>query len=1096
MECPKCHNTISDDSENCPYCHKVFSLVCPNCHTLSKTPVCQECGYIIIEKCSKCGRMVSSSAEKCKCGFPVMTSIAYQECESDEFASVNIKFGGLKAIRRVLSSSELYSKFLIRLRNLLKAQFKNFEGRIIKYREEYVINFNKELSFATSADKAVRFAIKIANGFSELNKNILEELNVPLKLTISVLKKNAEELLLNKTSESKVKLLSVKKDEPKYYKSMQIILDQFVQDCVAKDYKTDSLYSVEKDGISLMFYEIILHNYILPPNSSSEDSKIEVKNKNIKKKKLHKEKDDLYEVKIFDINSKCKFEKAAAGDVFSFLNSNKILALRSEKDNKINVSEIINYYEEIGLKPIYVACTEVMNNKPWGIFEEIFREQYNLSPHSGFVSPSFDPKPFFVIKNFIKGLAKKASTPEDARFAYMEEFGNFLASLKNSVIIIDGFENIDDTTLQTLCIFFDRFKNFNSTFLFITDKETSVHSKIKGLLRVPIYTEISVADSSFDALLSSIKEDASDFIQSFYYEKINENYNGSKLYFENAIEFLKEKDVLISFENKLLIKSNNSVILPSDLKGLLRARLKVLAKYPEASMILAHSYFLGERLDFALLSTLGIKELEANIKILVDKGFAYIKGNILHINNYTILKPVISESLNKEAEEFVAKTILAKVSKGLDNTVLSILLDKISMFKEEYMILWKNSQFAMAVGDFDSYLKNWERLLDTMNKIDSKIDKKEIENNKKEVYQNILMSLYRYSPEKIYSIGDFLLKDAIKTRDDEKIIQLSNLMLQGALISSNYSEARTFLHNILTRIPNPKLVVEGEINTKFLLLSLINIEILFNIGKFKECIEISDELLGVIKPDNIEKIKPISFSVNSFISHILEIFRLVGFAKLITSPDSLDEFFEKIQKSFNAEHPDKDAIIAIKEYLAGKDFAPSNIEEATPFTKIVYLILQEMTLHTNDTKTFAQNIYQAKLLSSDIHQTQLELLCDLLIAHSYAKMNIPKKAEAIYNEILARAKKSDIFNISVITNYLIAKAHFNREEYDEALLIVNNSLAKIQDEDNQAVLFYVILEKLLIDIVKASDISSIDIEAETKNLESYTKNGLFERLLR
>lgn len=1095
MECPKCHKIIADNSESCPHCHKVFTLVCPNCHTLSQDSTCPNCGYIILEKCSKCGKMVSTSAKSCKCGLPIQTSIAYQECETDEFASINIKFCGLKAIRRVLASAELYSKFLIKLKNLLKAQFKNIDGKIIKYNDEYVINLNKELSFPTSANKAIRYALKIANSFTELNKNIIEELNVPLKLTITVLKKNAEELLINKSYESKVRLLTVKRNEPKYYKSMQIILDQYVQDCINRDYKTDSLYSIDSNGQSLMFYEIILQNYILPPNKSTEDSKIETKNNDLKKKKSKKNKDDLYEFKVFDLNTKCIFEKSTPSNVFSLLDSNVIISLKCEDDNKVSVSELMDYYSSKNIKPLYAVCSEITNFKPWGVFEQLFREYYKLSPHSGFVSQNFDPKPFTIIKNFLKGLAKKAATPEDARFAYMEEWGNFLASLKNSVIIIDGFEYIDDTTLQTLDVYFDRFKKINVHFLFITNKECPVHAKFKGLLRTPFYTEISIIDTTVDSLISEIKEDASDFIQSFYYEKINENYNGSKMYFNNALEFLKEKDVLISFENKLLIKNNNSVILPANLKELLKARLKNLSKYQDASLILAYSVYLGERMDLTLLNALGIKDLESNLKILYDKNFIYIKDDIIHINNYTIICSIIKDSLKKEAETFVSKNILAKISKGMDNTSLALLLDKLSMIKEEYMLLWKNSQFAMAVGDFDAYLKNCLSFLSIIENIGEKIPREDIEKNKKEVYQNILISLYRYSPEKIYSIENILLIDAINKNDDDKIIQLSNLMLQGALISANYTDAKTLLYNILTRIPNPKLVVDGQINTKFLLLSLINIEILFNTGKYQECSEIAEDLLDVIKPEIIEKIKPVNFSMNLFVSHMLETFRLAGLAKLIMSATDLYEFFEKIKNSFNTELPDKDCIIAIKDYLSGKDFVPSNIEESTPFTKIVYLILQEMSLHNNDYKTFAQNIYQAKLLAYDIHQTQLELYCDLLIANSYANMNIPQKANAIYNDILDKSEKSAIFGVSIITKYFIAKQKFKNCEYDEALLIVNNALADIQKDNNQAALFYVIFEKLLIDIVKQCDMSSINIENENQKIQRYIETGDFSRLI-
>lgn len=116
------------------------------------------------------------------------------------------------------------------------------------------------------------------------------------------------------------------------------------------------------------------------------------------------------------------------------------------------------------------------------------------------------------------------------------------------------------------------------------------------------------------------------------------------------------------------------------------------------------------------------------------------------------------------------------------------------------------------------------------------------------------MSLYNYSPEKIYAIENVLLIDAMNENNDEKIVKLSNLMLQGALIASNYTDALTLLHNILTRMPNPTLVVDGNINTKFLLLSLVNIEILFNIGDFAQCVDVAKDLLGILQPTVIEKL--------------------------------------------------------------------------------------------------------------------------------------------------------------------------------------------------------------------------------------------------
>ena len=235
--------------------------------------------------------------------------------------------------------------------------------------------------------------------------------------------------------------------------------------------------------------------------------------------------------------------------------------------------------------------------------------------------------------------------------------------------------------------------------------------------------------------------------------------------------------------------------------------------------------------------------------------------------------------------------------------------------------------------------------------------------------------------------------DAIEIGDTEKIARLSNLMLQGALITSNYTHALSLLHNIISELPNPTLVCDGKINTKYLLLSLINIEILFNIGDYINCIDVADTILAILKPDVIASIKPVNFSMNSFINHLTDTFRLVGFARLLSGDMNIEVFFNKVQKAINEDLPDKDSIIALRDFINGKNYTPSNIELNTPFSKVIFLILQELSNLKSNYKLFAQNIYQAKLLSADIHQSQLEYLCEILIAYAYAKVGINEKSD-------------------------------------------------------------------------------------------------------
>ena len=310
-------------------------------------------------------------------------------------------------------------------------------------------------------------------------------------------------------------------------------------------------------------------------------------------------------------------------------------------------------------------------------------------------------------------------------------------------------------------------------------------------------------------------------------------------------------------------------------------------------------------------------------------------------------------------------------------------------------------------------------------------------------------------------------------------------MLQGALITSNYTDALGLLHNIFSRMKNPTLIVNGEINTKFLLLSLVQIEILYNVGKFKECTDTAREILSVLNPGIIEKVKPASFSTNLFVSHILETLRLAAFARLYMLDMNIESFLETINTALGSELPEKDCIIGIRDYLRGENYSMENIEEASAFSKTIFLILQEFDIHKDDYKNFAQNIYQAKLLSADIHQKEIELFCDLLIAHSYAKLNITQKAEAIYNDVLQYAEKSAIFNMILLSKYLLAKLKISENETDDAMLLINDSLALIQKNDNQAQIFYAMFEKLYIETASQSNVQGFDAETEEQKLLPY-----------
>ena len=284
MNCPNCNTHLEENQAICPSCHKVLLLECPNCHTLGESPICENCGYTILVKCSKCKKTELTSKEDCpKCGFSTAVSLGNIECESDEYASIIIEFKALNQIKRSLKSRELYAKFFNKLKNLLYAQIKGVECKFLVYNNIFVINMNKELSLSTSSNKAVRLAIKILNSFVNLNANVIENFSIPLNLTITIVKKTIEELQQIKLYKSNVKPLVLNKNNKSYLKGLQIVLDEYIRDEIAKEYDTDSLYTIEVDGKTVLFYEIVLNKYILPPNSNDDNTVVNAINVDLNK---------------------------------------------------------------------------------------------------------------------------------------------------------------------------------------------------------------------------------------------------------------------------------------------------------------------------------------------------------------------------------------------------------------------------------------------------------------------------------------------------------------------------------------------------------------------------------------------------------------------------------------------------------------------------------------------------------------------------------------------------------------------------------------------------------------------------------------------
>ena len=77
----------------------------------------------------------------------------------------------------------------------------------------------------------------------------------------------------------------------------------------------------------------------------------------------------------------------------------------------------------------------------------------------------------------------------------------------------------------------------------------------------------------------------------------------------------------------------------------------------------------------------------------------------------------------------------------------------------------------------------------------------------------------------------------------------------------------------------------------------------------------------------------------------------------------------------------------------------------------------------------------------------------------------------------------------------MAKLKLIENNIEEALLIINDTLAMLQKYNNQAKIIYILFEKLFIDIVKKEEITAVNIQSEEQKLALASSDGKLSRLL-
>lgn len=1086
MNCPKCSCNIDESTLICPNCKKVLKLACPVCNTINKTNTCKKCGFVIVSKCHQCGKINHTIKEKCpNCGFNTYTSVAINSSNIDEFACLTIEFPNIDEIKFALNSTKLFEKFKTNLDNLILNYTRSLGLTRQIIDNIYIIRFNKDYTFSASAHNAMNAAITIQNLVTELNFKLDNLEKQTLVCNIAVLKRDIYARSDEYKSGFNIKLLYLNKKKLKLLNNLQIIADAGVYEAVCNDFSLSSLSAnVIKNEMS-MFFELDLKKYIkIPVEKPQEKTEELVSTISFEEDyvEYEDENDDIYNVESINFEElKCNFTKVKSIDFIPEIlsifkkNSKNIISVKSDKKFIPRTHELLKSIEDSNnFERIFtVTCYDEMKYKPYGFFYELISSIYGYSQSPKcFSKNDFTPfaeiDPSGFINDLINLNKRDFPHPEDVRYSLFDIFLNVFYSMPNALIYIENIEKIDDTSYEVLQLIFERFENLNVSYLLMGDKDFALHKTSHFLLSKSYYTEITMKSTPFSQIIEKNMHKFKNVLDSYYIQKISHITKGSTTYFYNAIDYLLDCGLLIFDGEAYSMSQFENVLIPAGLDELITRRMKLLSEFNNAYKLFGLILLTAPRVDFLTINLFNIPNYMQEIQILSEKDYVYIYENNVYVQNYNLYKEIFFKNMPADLRQAFASALLKKAFLGeVSSPVEAFLYNILENEKNEFIIWEKLSYLNTSMGDFSAYLNCSLRFLKLIDKHIDENSQKTIDEYKMEVYENLSNLLYKYTPEKIQNIAQIILDNLEKSTEDQKVINLCNKMLQGCLISGDYSHALKLTHKILSKFPNSSLNPNKKnFNIAYFLISLVKIEVLFGIGNLKDCVELGDEILDVISKKTIPMLRPEHLSPAQFDDLIFANLGFVALSRLILLKDDLGVFLHKLKSKMGNIPASYELFFALYNIIRGinVELDENNIGFEDKFAKIIFNFVNAFNNKENP-KKFASFIYQAKINAKLYSLSQIELICDLFIGYSYFKLKEDRKASSIYYNVLETSTKNGLQTVTYFAWYLISILKIEQNDIDVAFGVVNNATIQLEKDENSSelllFLFKTALSKIL-----------------------------------
>ena len=1085
MECPKCGLEIDDKATVCPNCKKVLKVVCPICKTINKTNTCKKCGYVIVTKCNKCGKVNQTVDKKCKkCGFSLEQSVILNESNTDNFALMTIDFPNVNELRTLLGSVQLLNKFKVKLDNIILSVAKSAGIRRQVLNNTYILRFNKDYTFNSSVNNAITTAVKLLTEITKMNYKLTNKKNATVRCNMFLLRRSIDDNPYDIKSGFNISMVKQSDNlKQKVLNTFQIIADNFVHDALDPMYKSSPLNSVMIKDQMVMFHEVEINSHIKINYEELEDKPDEelevpnfVQNMLVEQDKLDGEAlsklesptdpDAIYDIETIHFNEiKCDFIRTENIDVFYHV-VNKlsehpygICAIKTPPLYVPYSLKIISTIEELNIYKniISITCYDEMKYSPYSFFRElvaaifeftISQKLFNTNDFSMF--RSIDPDN--MIKDLITLSQRPEGNNEDTRMQYYDIFFTLLNVIPETLIFIENFDKIDSSSYDVMKFLFEQFERLKISYLISYDKDFSLHRDTYSLMTKPYYTEIALKPTSFEKMIEENKEYYKDIMDSFYFHRIAKYSYGSILFLDIAIQYLIESGVYEADENGIKLVNPKTLIIPSSLGKLMKRRLNLLEDDEEAIKFLATCVLLGTRIDQQTIKSLAYENIDDIVQKLSETGYIYFWNNCMYFPNYNLLRESILAVLNKDLLKAIANDLFEKVFvNNMPSPTKAYLYGLLEDYKAEFLE-WENlAKINLSMGDFNAYINCADKIIELLDKNTDEEKQEEIEQYKLDLSQNIAENMSEYLPNKNSRIAELTLERLEQAGDNEKIIALCNKMIQGCLNNGNYTHALELTHKILSRLPSGSIDPSSpDFNKYFFLMSLIHIEILFNIGALEDCLDVGYKVLSVVNQANLELLRPDYLDKNQFIKVLIDSVGFVALSNVLQMKGNVQDFLNLVKGDLPNLPPSYDIFKALQDFIHGErgTYRPVMVSELDKFSGILFHIMEAFNKYLNDSNAFAEEIYAAKRLARYNKLHQLEYFCDLLIGYAYINLESYDKASLIIYKIIRATGDNGMTNLTYAAWYLMSEMSLRQGRYTVAYGIVNNSLIQLEKADN------------------------------------------------